>query len=88
MQLVLERGSIDNPLNFDVALIQLSFHTSVFTRTHAMLFFNLNVTTFQVIQIIIVPRVSILVHFKYIYELKIYIFSFLCIFKLYPYKKI
>ena len=29
MQLVLERGSIDNPLNFDVFLILLSFHTSV-----------------------------------------------------------
>ena len=28
MQLVLERGSIDKPLNFDVALIQLSFRTS------------------------------------------------------------
>ena len=26
MQLVLERGSIDKPLTFDVGLIQLSFH--------------------------------------------------------------
>ena len=31
MQLVMERGSIDKSLNFDVALIQLSFHASVFT---------------------------------------------------------
>ena len=32
MQLVLEQGSIDHkPLNFDIALIQLSFHISVFT---------------------------------------------------------
>ena len=30
MQLVLERGSIDKPVDFDVALIQLSFYTSVF----------------------------------------------------------
>ena len=30
MQLVLEQGSIDNPLNFDVALIQLSFQTGVY----------------------------------------------------------
>ena len=31
MQPVLELGSIDKPLTFDVGLIQLSFHTSVFT---------------------------------------------------------
>ena len=28
---VLERGSIDKPLTFDVGLIQHSFHTNVFT---------------------------------------------------------
>ena len=28
--LMLERGIIDKPMNFDVGLIQLSFHTSVF----------------------------------------------------------
>ena len=32
MQLVLERGSIDKPLTFDVGLIQLNIHTSVFTQ--------------------------------------------------------
>ena len=31
LQLVLEHSSIDNPLTFDISLIQLSFHTSVFT---------------------------------------------------------
>ena len=35
MQPVLERGSIDKPLTFDVGLIQLSFHTSLFTLIHA-----------------------------------------------------
>ena len=28
---VLERGIMDNPLTFDVSLIQLSLHTGVFT---------------------------------------------------------
>ena len=32
MQPVLERGSIDELLTFDVGLIQLSFHTHVFTQ--------------------------------------------------------
>ena len=55
MQLVLERGSIDKLLTFDVGLIQLSFHTSVFVHLmHAKVFsiqmlqyFNPNVTIFQ-----------------------------------------
>ena len=29
MQIVLERGSIDNPLTFNIGLLQLIFHTSV-----------------------------------------------------------
>ena len=45
MQLVLERSSIDEPLTFDIGLMQLNFHTSVFT--HAKVFSNPNVTTFQ-----------------------------------------
>ena len=31
MQIVLERGSIDKPLNFNIGLLQLIFHTSMFT---------------------------------------------------------
>ena len=31
MQIVLERGSIDNPLTFNIGLLQPIFHTSVFT---------------------------------------------------------
>ena len=31
MQIVLERGSIDKPLTFNIGLLQLIFHTSVFT---------------------------------------------------------
>ena len=31
MQIVLERGFIDNPLTFNIGLLQLIFHTSVFT---------------------------------------------------------
>ena len=31
MQIVLEQGFIDNPLIFNIGLLQLIFHTSVFT---------------------------------------------------------
>ena len=31
MQIVLEEGSIDNPLTFNIDLLQLIFHTSVFS---------------------------------------------------------
>ena len=31
MQIILERDSIDKPLTFNVCLLQLIFHTSVFT---------------------------------------------------------
>ena len=31
MELVLEQSFIDHPLTFDISLVQLSFHTSVFT---------------------------------------------------------
>ena len=31
MQIVLERGFIDKPLTFNIGLLQLIFHTSVFT---------------------------------------------------------
>ena len=31
MQIVLERGSINNPLTFNIGLLQLIFHTSVIT---------------------------------------------------------
>ena len=31
MQIVLGRGSIDKPLTFNIGLLQLIFHTSVFT---------------------------------------------------------
>ena len=31
MQIVLERGSIDKPLTFNIGTLQLIFHTSVFT---------------------------------------------------------
>ena len=30
MQIVLERGSLDKPLTFNIGLLQLVFHTSVF----------------------------------------------------------
>ena len=43
MQLVLERGSIDNPLTFDVGLIQLSFLSPNACKG----VFNPNVTIFQ-----------------------------------------
>ena len=29
MQIVLEQGSLDNPLTFNIGLLQLIFHTSV-----------------------------------------------------------
>ena len=38
---ILERGSIDKPLTFNVCLLQLIFHTSVFTyyiHIHAKVF--------------------------------------------------
>ena len=50
MQLVLEQGSIDNPLNFDVALIQLDFHTSAFSPDTCKGIFNPNFITFQISQ--------------------------------------
>ena len=31
MQIVLERGSLDKPLNFNIGLLQPIFHTSMFT---------------------------------------------------------
>ena len=48
MQLVSERGNIDKLVNFDNALIQLSFHTSVFTCKRV---FNPNVTTFNSVKL-------------------------------------
>ena len=51
MQLVLERGSIDKPVNFDIALIQLIFHTSVLSSNTHKGAFNPNVTTSQLSQI-------------------------------------
>ena len=46
MEFVLERGSIDKLLTFDIGLIQLSFHTSVFTQCMQGVF-NPNIATFQ-----------------------------------------
>ena len=43
---MLERSSIDNHLTFDVSLIQLTFHTIVFTLCMQRVF-NPNVTLFQ-----------------------------------------
>ena len=41
MQIVLERGFIDKPLTFNIGLLQLIFHTSVFTyNTRASLEWN------------------------------------------------
>ena len=37
MQIILERDSIDKPLTFNVCLLQLIFHTSVFTNYIFML---------------------------------------------------
>ena len=37
MQIILERDSIDKPLTFNVCLLQLIFHTSVFTYYILML---------------------------------------------------
>ena len=47
MQLVLERGSIDKTLTFDVGLIQLSFHTPVCSPNTCKGVFSPNVTTFH-----------------------------------------
>ena len=46
MQHVLERGSVDNSLTFDVGLIQLSFHTICSTNMCKGVF-NPKVTIFQ-----------------------------------------
>ena len=43
MQIVLERSFIDKPMNFDDALIQLSFYASVSCNTCKDVF-NLNVS--------------------------------------------
>ena len=48
MQIVLEQGSIDKPLTFNIGLLQLIFHTSVFTNIlhmHANVF-NPNISIF------------------------------------------
>ena len=47
MQPVLERGSIDKPLTFNVGLIQLSFSYQCVQLIHAKLLFNPNVAIFQ-----------------------------------------
>ena len=59
--LVLERGIIDKSMNFDIGLIQLSFHTCV----HLM---HVKVFSIQVFQYFsqVVPRVFTLVLF-YLY---------------------
>ena len=47
MQIVLERGSIDKPLTFNIGLLQLIFHTSVFTEYICMQgVFNPNIPIF------------------------------------------
>ena len=52
MQLVLEQGSIYKLMAFDIGLIQLSFHTSVFTvklaRVCTLVLFIFNCTTTEV----------------------------------------
>ena len=57
MQIILERDFIDRPLTFNIGLLQLIFHTSVFTYYIFMLgVFNPNIP-------IILPRVCTLVLF-------------------------
>ena len=47
MQIVLEQGSIDKPLTFNIGLLKHIFGTIVFTCMHAKGVFNLNFSIFS-----------------------------------------
>ena len=60
MQIVQERHSIDKPLTFNIGLLQLIFHTSVFTH---LIHMHVKVFSIQIFQYLrqIPPRVCTLV---------------------------
>ena len=62
MQIVLEQGSIDKPLTFNIGQIQLIFYTSVFTYACKGVF-NPNIPIFQ-------PNCAEGLHFSAFYYLR------------------